>query len=70
MDLFILQEFLAVLLVLAALTGTILFLGICLILFQEGLRRAVHGSRTHLISLGGVSAKEQWLQAHGRSIPR
>lgn len=70
MDLFMVQEFLAVMLVLAALTGTILVLGIGLILFREGTRRAAHGRRTHFISLRRVSAKDQWLQAHGRSIPR
>ncbi|MFZ0583953.1 MAG: hypothetical protein WA690_10715 [Candidatus Acidiferrales bacterium] len=70
MALFIVQEFLAVLLLLAALAGTILVLGIGLILFQEGIRRAVHGRRTHLISLRGMSAKDRWLQAHGRSILR
>lgn len=70
MALFMVQEFLVVLLVLAVLAGTILVLGIGLILFQEGIRRAVHGRATDLVSLKGVSARDQWLQAHGRSIPR
>ena len=52
------QEFLGVLLVLAALTGIILVLGIGLILFQEGIRWVLHGRRRHLIPLKGVSAKD------------
>jgi hypothetical protein len=70
MDLFMLQEFVAVLLVLAALAGTILVMGIALILFREGIRRAVHARQTHFLSLRGVSAKDHWLRAHGRSILR
>ena len=70
MSLYTVQELLGVLLVLAALTGTILVLGIGLILLQEGVRRALDGRRTHLISFRGVSARDRWLQAQGRSILR
>jgi hypothetical protein len=70
MNLYTMQEFLGVLLVLAALTGTILVLGIGLLLFQEGMRWALHGRQTRLISVKGVRAKDQWLQAQGRSILR
>jgi hypothetical protein len=70
MNLYTMQEFFGVLLVLAALTGTILVLGIGFILFQEGIRWALHGRRTHLIPVNGVSAKDQWLQVQGRSIRR
>jgi uncharacterized membrane protein len=70
MSLYTMQESLGVLLVLAALTGTMLVLGIGFILFQEGVRRAVHGTKTHLTSLRGLSAKDQWRQAHGRSVLR
>jgi hypothetical protein len=45
MHVFVVQEFLAVLLALAAMTGTMLVLGIGLILLQEGIRRALHGRR-------------------------
>jgi hypothetical protein len=62
--------FLGVLIVLAALTGTMLVFGIAVILFQEGVRRAVHGTKTHLASLRDLSAKDQWLQAHRRSVLR
>jgi hypothetical protein len=58
MNLYTMQEFLGVLLVLAALTGIILVLEIGLILFQEGIRRVLHGRRRHLIALKGVSAKD------------
>jgi hypothetical protein len=68
MNFYRMQEFLGVLLVLAALTGTILVLGIGFILFQEGLRRAVHGTKTHRTSLRGLNSKDQWRQAHGRSV--
>jgi len=61
MDLFAVQEFLAVLLAVAAMTGTMLVLGIGFILFREGIRRAVHGRRTHVVSVTGVDAKDQWL---------
>jgi hypothetical protein len=67
MSVYIAQEFLGVLLVLATLTGTILFLGIAFILFQEGIRRAVRGTRTGIAAPRGVNAKQQWLaRTHGR----
>jgi hypothetical protein len=57
MDLFAVQEFLAVLLAVAAMTGTMLVLGIGFILFREGIRRAVHGRRTQVVSVTGVKQK-------------
>ncbi len=70
MNFYTMQEFLGVLIVLATLTGTILVFGIAFILFQEGVRRAVQGTKTHLTSLRGLNAKDQWQQAHGRSVLR
>ena len=70
MNLYTMQEFLGVLLVLAALTGTILVFAIVFILFQEGRRRAVCWAKTGLI-VQRLSARYQWLQrAHGRSALR
>ena len=70
-NLYAMQEFLGVLLVLAAFIGTILVFGIAFILFQEGIRRLVHGAKTGVAPLRGLSAKDQWLQrAHGRSVLR
>jgi hypothetical protein len=71
MNLYTMQEFLGVLLVLAALTGTVLVVGIAVLLLQEGIRRAVRGSRSHLMPIRDLSAKEQWLQRnHSRSALR
>jgi hypothetical protein len=70
MNFYTMQEFLGVLIVLAVLTGTMLVFGIAVILLQEGVRRVVHGTKTHLASLRGLSAKDQWLQAHRRSVLR
>ena len=71
MNLYIMQEFLGVLLVVAALMGTVLVFGIAVICFQEVMRRAVHGARTQLTPIRGLSAKDQWLQGnHSRSALR
>jgi hypothetical protein len=71
MNLYTMQEFLGVLIVLAVATGTILLFGIAFILFQEGIRRAVHGAKARLMHLKSSSAKDDWLQrAHGRSALR
>jgi hypothetical protein len=65
MNLYMMQEFRGVLIALAAATGTILGFGIAFILFQEGIRRAVHGAKAGVIDLKGSS--NGWLQrAHGR----
>jgi hypothetical protein len=71
MNLYTMQEFLGVLLVLAAFTGTILAFGIAFVLLQEGIRRAVHQAKTGVVPLQAVSAKDQWFErAHGRSALR
>jgi uncharacterized membrane protein len=71
MNLYTMQEFLGVLVVLAAATGTMLVLGIAFILFQEGTRRALHSARARIIHFRGLSAKDEWLQrTHGRSTVR
>ena len=71
MNLYTVQEFLGVLLVLAVTMGTILLFGVAFILLQEGIRRAVHGAKAGVIHLKGSSAKDDWLQrAHGRSVFR
>jgi len=62
MSLYIAQEFLLVLLVLAGLMGTILFFGIAFILFQEGIRRALRGAKPSVKPIAGLSAKELWLR--------
>ena len=65
------QEFLGVLLLVAAFIGTMLVFGIACILFQEGIRRALHGAKARVINFKGSSAKDEWLQrAHGRSALR
>lgn len=70
-NLYTMQEFLGVLLVLAAFIAAMLVFGIAFILFQEGIRRLVHGAKTGVVPLKGLSAKDQWLQrAHGRSVLR
>ena len=71
MNLYAVQEFLGVLLVLAVFMGTILVLGVALILFHEVIRRALHGAKTAVTPLKGLSAKDQWIQGtHGRSVVR
>jgi hypothetical protein len=58
MSLYIAQEFLGVLLLLAGLVGTILVFGIAFILFHEGMRRTLRIAKTHVKPLAGLSAKE------------
>jgi hypothetical protein len=71
MNLYMMQEFLGVLVVLATAIGTILVFGIAFILFQEGIRRAAHGAKARIKHFRGSSAKDEWLQrAHGRSALR
>jgi hypothetical protein len=65
MTLYIVQEFLGVLLVIAGLTGTLLFFGIAGILFREGLRRALRGAKTRVMPFAGLSAKKQRLPRVG-----
>jgi hypothetical protein len=65
MTLYIVQEFLGVLLVIAGLTGTLLFFGIAGILFREGIRRALRGAKTRVIPFAGLSAKKQRLPRVG-----
>jgi hypothetical protein len=71
MNLYMMQEFLGVLVALAAATGIILVFGIAFILFQEGIRRAVRGAKARVIRFKGSSAKDEWLErAHSRSALR
>jgi hypothetical protein len=71
MTFYIMQEFLGVLIVLAAATGTILVFVIAFILFQEGIRRALPSAKARIFHPKGSSAKHDWLQrAHGRSALR
>jgi hypothetical protein len=51
MNLYMVQEFLGVLLLLAVSTATILVFAVAFILFQEGTRRAVHWAKTDVIRL-------------------
>jgi hypothetical protein len=68
MNLYIMQEFLGVLVVLAAATGTMLVFGIAFILFQEGIRRAAHGAKARVAHFKGSNARNEWLQQAHRSI--
>jgi hypothetical protein len=65
MSFYIVQEVLAVLLVLAGLMGTMLVLGIAVLLFQEGIRRALRRPNTRVLPFEGLSTKDQWLQRAG-----
>lgn len=69
MSLYIVQEFLGVLLVLAGLMGTILFFGIAVILVQEGIRQLLHRAKTRVMPFEGLSAKDQWLDSAGVDPP-
>jgi energy-converting hydrogenase Eha subunit E len=57
MNFYTFQEFLAVMLLLAVLMGTILVFAVVLILFQEGIRRAIFWAKTGVIRPGGFSPK-------------
>lgn len=69
MNLFMVQEFLVVLLVLAVSMATILAFAIAFILVQEGIRRAVRWAKTGVMPLEGLHAKEQWLQRSDARSP-
>jgi hypothetical protein len=67
-NLYMMQEFLGVLVVLAAATGTILVFGVAFILLQEGIRRAAYGAKASVMHFKGLSAKDEWLhRTHARS---
>jgi hypothetical protein len=71
MNLFIVQEFLGVLLVLALSMGAILILGVVFILFQEGIRRIVRLAKNGVVPLEDLSPKDGWLErTHARSSLR
>jgi hypothetical protein len=57
MNFYTVQEFLAVLLLLAVLMGTILVFAVVFILLQEGIRRAIFWAKTGAIRLAGFSPK-------------
>jgi hypothetical protein len=57
MNFYTVQEFLAVLLLLAISTATILVFAVAFILFQEGIRRAVLWVKTGVIRLASLSPK-------------
>jgi hypothetical protein len=62
MTLFMVQEFLGVLLVVAVSMAIILAFGVAFILLQEGVRRVVRWAKTGGMPLEGLSSKQQWLQ--------
>jgi hypothetical protein len=59
MNLYWVQEFLAVLLLVAFSTATILAFAVASILFREGIRRAVVWTKTAVIRPGGLRPKGQ-----------
>jgi len=61
-NLYLVQEFLAVLLLLAASTATILGFAVALVLFQEGIRRAVPWAKTSVLRRRDLSPKDQWVR--------
>ena len=65
MSLYIAQEFLGVLLLLAGLMGTILFFGIAVILFHEGINQTLRRAKNRIKPFAGLSAKELWLRRPG-----
>jgi hypothetical protein len=58
MKLYVVQEILAVLLLLAVPTVTILVFGVAFILVQEGVRRAVLWTRTGIVRLASLSPQD------------
>lgn len=62
MNLYMVQEFLAVLLLLAASTATILGFAVALVLFQEGIRRVVPRAKTSVVRRPDLSPKDQWVR--------
>jgi hypothetical protein len=61
-NLYMVQEFIAVLLLLAVSTATILGFACALVLFQEGIRRAVRWAKTSLVRRPDLSPKDQWVR--------
>lgn len=59
MNVYPLQEFLGVMLVLAVLVGTFVFLAVLFILFQEGIRRAIPRTKTGVEYLESLRPKDQ-----------
>lgn len=57
MNFYTVQEFLAVLLLLAVLTAIILVFAVGIVLFQEGIRRAVLWAKTSVVRVVGLSPK-------------
>ncbi len=59
MNLYMVQEFLVVLLLLATSTATIFGLAVALVLFLEGIRRAVPLAKTAVVRRPDLSPKDQ-----------
>lgn len=59
MNLYMAQEFLVVLLLLAASTATVFGLAVALVLFLEGIRRAVPLAKTGVVRRPNLSPKDQ-----------
>jgi hypothetical protein len=57
MTFYTVQEFLAVLLLLAVLTAIILVFAVGIVLFQEGIRRAALWAKTSVVRVVGLSPK-------------
>lgn len=57
MNFYNVQEFLAVLLLLAVLTAIILVFSVGIVLFQEGIRRAALWAKTSFVRVVGLSPK-------------
>ena len=57
MNFYTVQEFLAVLLMLAVLTAITLVFAVGIVLFQEGIRRAVLWVKTSVVRVVGLSPK-------------
>ena len=69
MILFMVQEFLGVLLVLFVSMAAILALGIVFILFQEAIRRIARWARAGVVPTEGLSSRNAWLQRSGARSP-
>ncbi len=65
MSIYVIHEFLGVLLLLAGLMGTILVFGIAVILFHEGINQTLRRAKNRVKPLAGLSAKELWLRRPG-----
>jgi hypothetical protein len=57
MNFYNVQEFLAVLLLLAVLTAIVLIFAVGIVLFQEGIRRAALWAKTSVVRVVGLSPK-------------